>query len=290
MIVGLRLDRIALEDLGQAAVLAEAAKLDFVMTGDPEASLDEPVGRDALSLASFMMTKTRRIGLVAAVPQSWAPFNVARALASMDRLSGGRCGWWPVPGTLTSDRNAGREAEHLDVVQKLFDSWDDDALVFDRAAALFADRNKVRRIRHAGEHFTVDGPLNAPRPVQGYPVMLQPLVDGAHRADVFIAQTGSEHPTGVVRPDIVVLRERSLDPDVGPRRGETFNPGDCAGFLLHATDLRDIEAFVRDMAPALQAQGFLQADYAPGDFRTRLGLPRPPNRFASGGALEQGDA
>ena len=266
MIVGLRLDRIPLEDLGEAAALAEAARLDFVLTGDPETPMDEAVGHDALSMASFLMTKTQEIGLVATVPLNWAPYNVARALASMDRLSGGRCGWWPVPGVPEAERNTDCEAEHLDVVLQLFDSWDDDALVFDKAASVFADRHKVRRIRHAGEHFTVDGPLNAPRPLQGHPVMLGPLSSG---------------------PDTLVLQMLSLDlanPSSSLERqmAAAFDEDACGGVLLAPSSLSDVTAFVRDTIPVLQARSLVQTDYAPGDFRTRLGLPRPPNRFASG--------
>jgi len=270
MIVGLRLDRIPLEDLGEAASLAETARLDFVLTGDPDALADEVVGHDALSIASYLMTKTTQIGLVATVPLNWAPYNVARALASMDRLSGGRCGWWPVPGAPEGERNVAREAEHLDVVLQLFDSWDDDALLLDKAASVFADRTKVRRIRHAGEHFTVDGPLNAPRPLQGHPVMFGPLSSG---------------------PDALVLQTLPLDLKANPSRtleqqmAAASADDACGGCLLNPASLSDIAAFVRDTVPTLQAHGLLQTDYADGDFRTRLGLSRPANRFTSAASL-----
>ena len=135
MILGLRLG-----GLGEGAELAEQAGLDFVMLDDSTVPGGAPIGADPLSVAAYLMTKTRRLGLAASVPDSWAPFNVARALASFDHLSGGRCGWLPWPG-LGEENNPARSAEHLDVVLQLFDSWDDDALVFDKAAAVFADRD-----------------------------------------------------------------------------------------------------------------------------------------------------
>jgi alkanesulfonate monooxygenase SsuD/methylene tetrahydromethanopterin reductase-like flavin-dependent oxidoreductase (luciferase family) len=194
MIFGLRLDGLPLARMAAAATLAEEAGLDFVLIGDPDREVDA-AGDDPLSVAAFLTAKTRSIGLVSVVPQSWAPFNAARALASMDHLSGGRCGWLPLPGAEPDAE--GRDAEHLDVVRQLFDSWDDDALVFDKAASVFVDRDKVRRIRHAGVHFTVDGPLNAPRPIQGHPVLMRMMTSASPSADILIATSGI---SGLTRP------------------------------------------------------------------------------------------
>jgi len=277
MILGLRLDGLPLAEIAEAAALAEAARLDFVLTGDPDGGNDTAVGRDALSIASFLMTRTREIGLVATVSQDSAPFNVARALASMDHLSGGRCGWVPIPG---EPSDAARDTEHLDVVQKLFDSWDDDALMFDKAASVFADRSKVRRIRHTGAHFTVDGPLNAPRPVQGHPVLMQRAAAASPSADVWVGTGGDRAPGKTGAP---VLQEIALGLmiETGAALTKRFSDKGCAGFLLQPRTLEDIKTFARDVAPILQAEGLLQTAYAPGDFRTRLGLRKPVNRFSA---------
>lgn len=67
----------------------------------------------------------------------------------------------------------GRADEFVDVVTKLWDSWEDDAIIDDRVAGIFADNNKVHAINHVGKHFSVKGPLNVPRSPQGRPVIVQ---------------------------------------------------------------------------------------------------------------------
>jgi hypothetical protein len=270
MILGLRPG-----PLGEGAAWAEAAGLDFVLLGgrsDPEQA---PIGQDALSVAAFLMTSTRRIGLAACVPTTWAPFNVARALASFDRLSGGRCGWLPWPGPGADD--GPRFAEHLDVVMQLFDSWDDDALVLDKPSGVFADRDKVRRIRHEGTFYTVDGPLNAPRPLQGYPVLFQPLAQATTLTDVALVDWETL-PLGsrLATPAALLLAEVgvSADPDA---LADAYEAGRCDGFVLAAADPQAVEpVLVR-----LRARGLAMRSNVSGDFRTQLGLDRPPNRFTA---------
>jgi FMN-dependent oxidoreductase (nitrilotriacetate monooxygenase family) len=77
-----------------------------------------------------------------------------------------------------------RAAEYLEVVKALWDSWEDDAVLLDRKSGYFADPAKVHRINHEGRHFIVRGPLNVPRPPQGYPVIVQAgsSVDGKNLA------------------------------------------------------------------------------------------------------------
>jgi hypothetical protein len=290
MILGLRLT-----GLGQGAELAEQAGFDFVFLDDSTVPGGAPIGADPLSVAAFLMTRTRYLGLVASVPDSWAPFNVARTLASFDHLSGGRCGWLPWPGAGEASHPA-RSAEHLDVVLQLFDSWDDDALVFDKAAAVFADRDKVRRIRHSGAFFTVDGPLNAPRPPQGRPVLIQRLANASDFADVVLidlaavgAYEGRRHLLGQGGAPLR-LAEAVVDLGVDPARccgalaeqmAAAF-PSRCDGFLLAPADpAADILLLTEQVLPRLQAWGITSAPPPVADFRTRLGLPRPVNRFAA---------
>jgi len=280
MILGLRLD-----GLGDGAVLAEQAALDFVLLGDPTNGVEGPVGADPLSVAAFLMTTTQRIGLVAAISDDWAPFNVARALASFDLLSGGRCGWMPL-----TIGDAARSAEHLDVVLKLFDSWEDAALTYDKAAAVFADRTKVHRIRHSGAFFTVDGPLNAPRPPQGWPVLIQPLAAAGEFADIVLAgiddldQMSREHvPTAVRLAEVPFdlgadTAERGAA--LAERMSIAYLEGRCDGFLLAPANAgADIPLLVDQVIPKLRARGLAASGYGDGDFRTRLGLARPVNQF-----------
>src|SRR5205823_4281644 len=66
----------------------------------------------------------------------------------------------------------GRAREFVEVVKDLWDSWADDAFVLDKASGQFLDSTKVRLLDHKGEHFSIRGPLNSARPVQGHPVVV----------------------------------------------------------------------------------------------------------------------
>ena len=142
---------------------------------------------DPLTLLSALAATTERIGLIATASTSYnEPFHVARKFASIDHLSGGRAGWNIVTSTLTSEaRNFGRDehlghAERYDrareftgIVLGLWDSWDDDAFRRDKQTGVFFDPDKLHTLDHRGKYFSVLGPLNVPRPPQGYPVLVQ---------------------------------------------------------------------------------------------------------------------
>ncbi|MFK4633217.1 FMN-dependent oxidoreductase (nitrilotriacetate monooxygenase family) [Bradyrhizobium elkanii] len=66
-----------------------------------------------------------------------------------------------------------RAREYLDVITRLWDSWEDDAVVNDPASGIFADTGKIHPIDHVGKHFRVRGPLNISRTPQGRPVYVQ---------------------------------------------------------------------------------------------------------------------
>jgi alkanesulfonate monooxygenase SsuD/methylene tetrahydromethanopterin reductase-like flavin-dependent oxidoreductase (luciferase family) len=125
---------------------------------------------DALPLVASLIAHTRTIGLGATFRlERSEPFNIARSFATLDRLSLGRTAWII---ELARPSNDGRDAECIEVAKKLWDSWEDGAFVVDKARGLVAEPSKVHRIDHAGAHFSVRGPLNGPRPTQGYPVMV----------------------------------------------------------------------------------------------------------------------
>jgi len=142
---------------------------------------------DPLVVLTAMGAVTRHLGLAATRSTSYyQPFELARSLASLDHLSGGRAAWNVVTSFQDAEaRNFSRDEqiprhrrydradEFLEVVHKLWDSWDDDALAYDRETPLFAHPDKVHHIDHQGEWFDVRGPLNVPRPPQGYPVIVQ---------------------------------------------------------------------------------------------------------------------
>ncbi len=130
-----------------------------------------------------MRNKAHRAEVATASTSYCEPYNVARLLASLDWLSGGRAGWNIVTSASEAEaRNFGRE-EHFDhefryrrarefteIVRGLWDSWDDDAFVRDKESGLFFEPEKMHYLNHQGEFFSVRGPLNVPRPPQGHPV------------------------------------------------------------------------------------------------------------------------
>ncbi|VBE81923.1 NtaA/DmoA family FMN-dependent monooxygenase [Burkholderia pseudomallei] len=174
------------------ARIAEAAKFDAVFLADNASIVDQIDFRPITALEPTIVlasiaAATARIGLIGTASTSYnEPFNLARRFASLDHVSGGRAGWNVVTtADAGSARNFGldaapdhaaryaRAAEFVDVVKALWDSWDDDALVGDKASGRFVDTAKVRPIAHRGTHFRVHGPLNLPRPPQGHPVLVQ---------------------------------------------------------------------------------------------------------------------
>ncbi|MFF2015735.1 LLM class flavin-dependent oxidoreductase [Paenibacillus sp. NPDC058177] len=174
--------------------IAEAAKFHAVFLAD-DLSLNPLVsthglilGFEPVSLLSSLAAVTSRIGLIATVSSTYTePFNTARIFASLDHLSGGRAGWNIV--TTADNRNSqlnfqneeaishetyySRAEEFVQVAKKFWDSWEDDALVFDRKEGIYADSNKIHTFDHHGEFYHAKGPLNIPRSPQGYPVLVQ---------------------------------------------------------------------------------------------------------------------
>lgn len=176
---------------GQAA-LAEAAKFDFVFIADSlhihEKSSPHYLNRfEPLTILSALAATTSHIGLVATVTVSYTePFQVARQFASLDHISGGRAGWNVVTSWLSGTAENFSKAEHpphavryriakehVSVVKGLWDSWEDDALVRNKATGEFFDRSKLHALDHKGEFFQVKGPLNISRSRQGQPVLFQ---------------------------------------------------------------------------------------------------------------------
>ncbi len=144
-------------------------------------------GFEPVSLFSALAPLTRNIGFIATASTTYEePFNTARKFASLDLISGGRAGWNVVTtATEAAARNFNldtqhphahryeRAAEHVDVVKKLWDSFEDDVFIRDADSGVFYDAAKVHRTDHKGDHFRVDGPLNVARSPQGHPVIVQ---------------------------------------------------------------------------------------------------------------------
>ncbi|SHM69833.1 LLM class flavin-dependent oxidoreductase [Phytopseudomonas punonensis] len=185
---------------------AEAACLDMLFVAD-KLSIDDnygghfaetvryrPVVRpEPLTLLSALAAVTDRIGVGGTVSSSYAlPYSAARMLANIDHISGGRAAWNLVTSVSDGEaRNFGRQqhyghaeryaraGEFIEVVQKLWDSWGDEALLLDAQQGVFADPDAFHYLHHRGEFFDIKGPINIPRPPQGQPVLIQAGVSEA---------------------------------------------------------------------------------------------------------------
>ncbi|ABE36085.1 FMN-dependent oxidoreductase, nitrilotriacetate monooxygenase family protein [Paraburkholderia xenovorans LB400] len=176
----------------RVAQIAEAAKFDAVFLADNASIADQIDFRPITALEPTVLlasiaAATTRIGVIGTASTSYnEPYNIARRFSTLDHVSGGRAGWNIVTtADLGSARNFGREtvpvhaeryaraAEFTEVVKKLWDSWEDDALVGDKTRGRFIDTTKVRPVSHHGKYFDVAGPLNLPRSPQGHPVLVQ---------------------------------------------------------------------------------------------------------------------
>lgn len=201
--------------IAELAKLAESGKFDFFFFGDRLATGPEyqytntsVLARiEPFTAASFVATATEKIGIVVtANPTYYEPFNLARLTASLDHVSHGRASWNIVTGADgraaqnysrdahgDADARYDRADEFVDIVRKLWDSWEDDAFVRDKESGVFVDGDKIHRIDHEGPSFSVRGPLNMARSPQGHPVVLHAGTSdrsrdlGAREADVLFA-------------------------------------------------------------------------------------------------------
>lgn len=189
---------------------AERGLLDFVTFEDslglqsadparPDRRTDQVRGRlDAVLAAARVAPLTRNIGLIPAVTVTHTePFHISKAIATLDYVSAGRAGlqvrvsarqdeaahfgrrsFPPVPRgwdnpagqQLLSDL-FGEAADYVDVIRRLWDSWEDDAEIRDAATGRFVDRDKLHYVGFRGRWFSVKGPSITPRPPQGQPLV-----------------------------------------------------------------------------------------------------------------------
>jgi alkanesulfonate monooxygenase len=142
---------------------------------------------EPLTLLSALAMVTQRVGLAATASTTYnEPYHIARKFASLDHISGGRAAWNVVTSATDMEaQNFGldgapekggrydRAQEFVQVVRGLWDSWEDDAFVRDKATGVNYDKSKLHVLNHVGQHFRVKGPLNVQRSPQGMPVIIQ---------------------------------------------------------------------------------------------------------------------
>ncbi|MGW7385989.1 LLM class flavin-dependent oxidoreductase [Streptomyces sp. NPDC054794] len=251
---------------------AERGLLDFVTIEDglglQSSSVTEPDGRtdqvrgrlDAVLVAARVAPLTRHIGLVPTVVATHTePFHISKAIATLDYVSTGRAGLRvqitarqneaahfgrrtlpPFP-TEDYDTPAVREAvadafdeaaDYVEVVRRLWDSWEDDAEIRDVATGRFIDRDKLHYIDFEGRHFSVKGPSITPRPPQG-----QPIVSALAHATVPYRLVARAADIGYVTPHDAgqaraIVEEIHAEQTAAGRAGDTLHIfGDLVVFL-----------------------------------------------------------
>jgi hypothetical protein len=222
--------------------------------------------------------------LVASMPALHAvPFHIARALSAADFLSGGRAGWMPLTTALDGyDAAYGGPAHHAGSVealakaddfvratQALWDSWDENALVLDKASGAYLDSDKVRRVAYQGPYFSTMGPLNAARPPQGYPLLVRDLDDIGY--------------SGVLADILIGGRAMIENTSLGVRLLKTPGPNLQDNLAAVAAGAAEGLHLMGDSAietlATLRARHPRMAD-AKASGRERLGLRNPLNPYA----------
>jgi alkanesulfonate monooxygenase SsuD/methylene tetrahydromethanopterin reductase-like flavin-dependent oxidoreductase (luciferase family) len=319
------------------AATAERGLLDFLTIDDtlmPQPGRREEIsprrlaGRaDAVLVAARIAPVTRHIGLIpVATVTHTEPFHVSKAIATLDYVSHGRAGWQPrVSATsheaaLFGRRNGSHSpdglfdeaAEAVEVVRRLWDSWEDDAVIRDVSTGRYIDRNKLHYIDFHGEHFSVKGPSITPRPPQGQPVVaalahapriyefaaassdlvfITPTDDAAVRAIVDeVRAAGGAYLK--IFADVVVTfgGDAEFGSDALIFTGsatqlvelllEWQRLGIDGARLRPAVNGTDLPVIVDEVVPLLQRAGRFRAAYSDETLRQRLGLPVAPNRYA----------
>jgi hypothetical protein len=183
--------------IARFAQTLERGKFDAFFMADHLALLNMPMNAlkrsatttsfDPLTLLPALAVVTERLGLIATASTTFNdPYHIARKFASLDHISNGRAGWNLVT---TSNPEAAlnfgleqhvehgeryrKAREFYDVVTGLWDSWADDAFIRDVESGIYFDPDRMHVLNHKGPYFSVRGPLNIARPVQGWPVIVQ---------------------------------------------------------------------------------------------------------------------
>ncbi|HWG23988.1 LLM class flavin-dependent oxidoreductase [Actinospica sp.] len=224
---------------------AEAGLLDFVTIED---GFSGPDRLDASLIAARVAPTTSHIGIVPTVTTTHTePFHVSKTIATLDYASTGRAGWHARIGAPTAeaplfgrresaelqlDSVLAEAADHVEVVRRLWDSWEDDAEIRDAATGRFIDREKLNYIDFVGARFSVRGPSITPRPPQGQPL----VIAGAH-APIEHAFAARSADIALVAPHVVdeipgVVREiRAAQAEAGRGDDRLLIFGDLAVFL-----------------------------------------------------------
>lgn len=225
---------------------AERGLLDFVtiedgltLQSDSGLRVDERTDRvrgrlDAVLIAARVAPRTKHIGLVpTAITTHTEPFHLSKAIATLDYVSSGRAGIRvQVSGSRDAAAHFGRRtvpddpkdfvdelfgeaADYVEVIRRLWDSWEDDAEIRDVATGRFIDRTKLHYIDFEGAQFSVKGPSITPRPPQG-----QPIVAALGHVDVAYRLIASSADVGFVTPHSAAETTAIVDEIASHRAGD----------------------------------------------------------------------
>jgi alkanesulfonate monooxygenase SsuD/methylene tetrahydromethanopterin reductase-like flavin-dependent oxidoreductase (luciferase family) len=313
------------------AATAERGLLDFVTFDDaltpqrrrrPEIEPRWVAGRpDAVLVASRVAPATTHIGLIpVATVTHTEPFHISKAIATLDFVSHGRAGWQVrVSGTAHEAELFGRRditsvdlfdeaSDAVEVVRRLWDSWEDDAIIRDVATGRFVDRDKLHYIDFAGKYFSVKGPSITPRSPQGQPVVAalahaSPIYEFASRStDLVFITPQDDDSLRTILPEVAGLKVYA---DIYATFGGIIDarsdalvfdgaPTDLVDLILRwqesgidgvrlrpAVNATDLPVIVDEVVPLLQQADRFRTAYTDGEtLRERLGLPIPENRYA----------
>ena len=189
-----------IEHVIRIAQAAERAKFDMVFFGDrllttPDSHPSMITRPDPLAMLAALSMVTTHIGLAGTASTTYSePFNLARALATVDKLSKGRAAWNIVTTFADGSINFSRDRhpdhalryeiaeEHVQVVKALWRSWEPNPYVQDKGKGIYIDVTKMHAINHKGRFFNVAGPLNVTPSPQGHPVLIQAGSSGPGQA------------------------------------------------------------------------------------------------------------
>ncbi len=231
--------------------------MDFYLTRALRAPKNDP-----LPLVPLLAQATRHLGIVPTISTSfYPPYLLARLIATLDLMSQGRVGCnfvtstaeraaqnFGLDGHIDHDLRYEMADEFVDVVTRLWESWDRDAVVADPARGMFVDPSKVRTIDYKGRFFRSRGPLNTARPPQGRPVLVQAGGSpqgqqfAARHMDCVIAAVGSVEEMVRFRTD---LRQRVA--------AAGRDPDSCKVFFVVTPTLGDTDEEARERACRRQA-------------------------------------
>lgn len=317
------------------ATTAERGLLDFLTIDDtlmPQIGRGERIrperlaGRgDAVLVAARIAPTTKHIGLIpVATVTHTEPFHISKAIATLDYVSHGRAGWQArVSSTAHEAALFGRRsinmaelfdeaADYVEVVRRLWDSWEDDAVIRDAATGRYIDRSKLHYIDFTGKYFSVKGPSITPRPPQGQPVVAAlahagPIYEfAATSADLVFITPTDESPLGAILDELPPGHRLKVFADVVVSfhgdtdfRSDALVWGGAAAELVDilldwqrqgidgvrlrpAVNAVDLPVIVDEVVPLLQKANQFRKAYRAGEtLRERLGLPVAPNRYAA---------